>query len=153
MGVNIILTLLTAGRIWWISQEACRHMGPAIKTKYNTTVAIILEGGILYPIFLTTTVIYILLVDSDNTGSTPFSLFLVTYQVAGIAPTLIIICAAGGKTVEHTTMNQVVSSLHFADGAASGSRNSGPRSHIQIIALEEGLSAETIQNPGKELSA
>ncbi|ESK80982.1 hypothetical protein Moror_7629 [Moniliophthora roreri MCA 2997] len=153
MGVNIILTLLTAGRIWWISREARKHMGPAIKTKYNTIVAIILESGILYPIFLTTTVVYVLLGDPDGQGFNPFQLFLITYQVAGIAPTLIIIRAARGKTVEHTSMNQVVSSLHFADGAASGSGNSDPRSHIQTIDIEGGLSAERIQNPGKEMSA
>ncbi|KAI3616735.1 hypothetical protein WG66_017150 [Moniliophthora roreri] len=152
MGVNIILTLLTAGRIWWISQEARKHMGPAIKTKYNTIVAIILESGILYPIFLTTAVIYSLLLDPDAVGSIPFSLALVAYQVAGIAPTLIIIRAAGGKTVEHTTMNQVVSSLHFANGAASGSGNSDPRVHIQTIDIEGGLLAERIQNLHKEMS-
>ncbi|ESK85030.1 hypothetical protein Moror_15723 [Moniliophthora roreri MCA 2997] len=153
MGVNIILTMLTAGRIWWISQEAQKYLGPAIKTKYNTIVAIILESGILYPIFLTTYVVYLLLLDPESTGSLPFSLLTVTYQVAGIAPTLIIIRAAGGKTVEHTSMNQVVSSLHFAHGAASGSGNSDPRSHIQTIDIEGGLSAERIQNPSKEMSA
>ncbi|ESK84574.1 hypothetical protein Moror_6097 [Moniliophthora roreri MCA 2997] len=153
MGVHIILTLLTAGHIWWISREARKHMGPAIKTKYNTIVAIILESGILYPILLTTSIVCSLLLDPDAVGSIPFQLFLVTYQVAGIAPTLIIIHAARGKTVEHTTMNQVVSNLHFADGAASGSGNSDPRSQIQTIDIERGLSAETIQNPGKEMSA
>uniref|UniRef100_A0A0W0F166 Uncharacterized protein n=1 Tax=Moniliophthora roreri TaxID=221103 RepID=A0A0W0F166_MONRR len=137
MGVNIMLTLLTAGRIWWISREA----------------SIILESGILYPIFLTTSVIYTLLGDPESTGSVPFNLFTVTYQVAGIAPTLIIICAARGKTVEHTSMNQVVSSLHFADGAVPGSGNSDPRSHIQTIDIEGDLSAERIQNLGKEMSA
>ncbi|KAI3601622.1 hypothetical protein WG66_003057 [Moniliophthora roreri] len=153
MGVNIILTLLTAGRIWWISREARKHMGPAIKTKYNTIVAIILESGILYPIFLATYVVYTLLLDPDAGGSIPFQLFIVTYQVAGIAPTLIIIRAARGKTVEHTSMNQVVSSLHFANGAASGSGNSDPRSHVQTIDIERGLLAERIQNPGKKMSA
>uniref|UniRef100_A0A0W0FWN9 Uncharacterized protein n=1 Tax=Moniliophthora roreri TaxID=221103 RepID=A0A0W0FWN9_MONRR len=144
MGVNIILTLLTAGRIWWISQEARKHMGPAIKTKYNTIIAIILESGILYPIFLTTTAIYTLLIDPDAQNSSPFSLFIVTYQVAGIAPTLIIIRAARGKTVEHTSMNQIISSLHFASGAVSGSGNPDSRSHIKTIDIEASLSAERI---------
>ncbi|ESK81504.1 hypothetical protein Moror_15687 [Moniliophthora roreri MCA 2997] len=149
MGVNIILTLLTAGRIWWISQEARKHMGPAIKTKYSTIVAIILESGILYLIFLTTTVVYSLLADPDATASTAFSFQVVTFQLAGIAPTLIIIRAASGKTVEHTSMNQVVSSLHFASGAGSGSRNLNTRSHVQTVDIEARLSAERIQNPGK----
>uniref|UniRef100_A0A0W0FXX6 Uncharacterized protein n=1 Tax=Moniliophthora roreri TaxID=221103 RepID=A0A0W0FXX6_MONRR len=137
MGINIILTLLTAGRIWWISREA----------------SIILESGILYPIFLTTSATYTLVLDPDSTGSRPFSLFIVTYQVAGIAPTLIIIWAAVGKTIEHTSMNQVLSSLHFANGTVPGSGNSDSRSHIQTIDIEGGLSAERVQNPGKEMSA
>ncbi|EEB95138.1 hypothetical protein MPER_05941 [Moniliophthora perniciosa FA553] len=107
MGVNIILTLLTASRIWWISREARKHMGPAIKTKYNTIVVIILESGILYPIFVTTGVIFNLLADPDSYGSAPFSFSIVRSQVAGIAPTLIIIRAARGKTFEHTSMYQV----------------------------------------------
>ncbi|ESK86773.1 hypothetical protein Moror_15151 [Moniliophthora roreri MCA 2997] len=143
MGVNIILTLLTAGRIWWISREARKHMGPAIKTKYNMIIAIILESGILYPIFLTTGVIYNLSVDPDSHGSAPFSLSTVVYQVAGIAPTLIIIWAASGKTVEHTSMNQVVSSLHFANGA-------GTRSHVQVADIEASPSAERTENPAEE---
>uniref|UniRef100_A0A0W0GAL5 G protein-coupled receptor n=1 Tax=Moniliophthora roreri TaxID=221103 RepID=A0A0W0GAL5_MONRR len=153
MGINIALTLLTASRIWWISREARKHMGSAIKTKYNMIIAIILESGILYPTFLTTAIIYTLLLDPGAQGSSPFSFFVITYQVAGIAPTLIIIRAAGGKTVEHTSMNQVMSSLQFADGAVAGSGNSDPRSHIQTIDIEGGLSAERIQNPGKEMSA
>uniref|UniRef100_A0A0W0G3F0 Uncharacterized protein n=1 Tax=Moniliophthora roreri TaxID=221103 RepID=A0A0W0G3F0_MONRR len=119
----------------------------------NAKTIITLESGILYPIFLATYVVYTLLLDPDAGGSIPFQLFIVTYQVAGIAPTLIIIRAARGKTVEHTSMNQVVSSLHFANGAASGSGNSDPRSHVQTIDIERGLLAERIQNPGKKMSA
>uniref|UniRef100_A0A0W0EZ20 Uncharacterized protein n=1 Tax=Moniliophthora roreri TaxID=221103 RepID=A0A0W0EZ20_MONRR len=153
MGVNILLTLLTAGRIWWISREARKHMGPVIKSKYNTIVAIILESGILYPIFLTTSLIYTLLLDKpDVTGSMPFNLFSISYQVAGIAPTLIIIRAAGGKTVEHTSMNQVISSLHFADGAGPGSGSLDTGSHVQVVDVETRSLAEGIQDPGKRNS-
>uniref|UniRef100_A0A0W0G2V6 Uncharacterized protein n=1 Tax=Moniliophthora roreri TaxID=221103 RepID=A0A0W0G2V6_MONRR len=152
MGVNVILTLLTAGRIWWISREARKHMGPAIKTKYNTIVAIILESGILYPIFLTTGIIYIILIDPGSSGSIPFQLAFVTYQVAGIAPTLIIIRAASGKAVEHTSMNQVVSSLHFADCAVPGSGSLETRPQVQTVDIEARSSAERVQNPGERNS-
>ncbi|KAI3617020.1 hypothetical protein WG66_004208 [Moniliophthora roreri] len=148
-----VMLLLATGRIWWISREARKHMGPAIKTKYNIIVAIILESGILYPIFLTTSTIYALLADPDAHGIAPFSVMIVTYQVAGIAPTLIIIRAAGGKTVEHTSMNQVVSSLHFANGAGPGPENSDTRSHIQVVDVEARSSAGRIQNPDWQNSA
>ncbi|EEB95244.1 hypothetical protein MPER_05817, partial [Moniliophthora perniciosa FA553] len=150
MGVNVILTLLTAGRIWWISREARKHMGPAIKTKYNTIVAIILESGILYPVFLTTNVIYSSLADPGGHSSASFSFGAVTFQVAGIAPTLITIRAARGKTFEHTSMNQIVSSLHFANSAALESENLDIRSHVQAVDIEAGPSAERIQGSGPE---
>uniref|UniRef100_A0A0W0FIY4 Uncharacterized protein n=1 Tax=Moniliophthora roreri TaxID=221103 RepID=A0A0W0FIY4_MONRR len=146
MGINIILTLLTAGRIWWISQEAKKHMGPAIKTRYNTIVAIILESGILYPIFITTNIIYDYLADPEVPF--PFSFSVVMYQVIGIAPTLIIIRAAGGKTIEYTSKNLDVSSLHFANGAGPGSGNLDTRSHVETIDIEASPMAERTENPG-----
>uniref|UniRef100_A0A0W0FWL0 Uncharacterized protein n=1 Tax=Moniliophthora roreri TaxID=221103 RepID=A0A0W0FWL0_MONRR len=136
MGVNVILTLLTAGRIWWITQEAWKQMGPAIKTKYNTIVTIILESGIIYPIFLTAATLVDQLADPKLYNSAPFSIWVVAYQVAGIAPTLIIVQAAKGKTIEHTSMTQVFSSLHFADGASPGSENLDTRSYVQTVDIE-----------------
>ncbi|ESK87373.1 hypothetical protein Moror_11697 [Moniliophthora roreri MCA 2997] len=153
MGVNITLTLLTAGRIWWISHEAQKHLGPAIKTKYNTIVAIILESGIIYPIFLTANVINEALTNPDGTGLSIFSLWVVVYQIAGIAPTLIIIQAARGKTIEYTSMGKVISSLHFADGAGPESGNLDTRSHVQMIDIEASLPAEETGNPGEERAA
>ncbi|ESK85683.1 hypothetical protein Moror_9910 [Moniliophthora roreri MCA 2997] len=153
MGVNIILTLLTAGRIWWVSQRAQKHTGPATETRYKMIVAIILDSGILYPIFLIADVIYNSLADPDGTGLLPFSLSVVLYQVAGIAPTLIIIRAVSGKTVEHTSTNQAMSSVHFAESAGPGSRNSNTRSHIQTVDIEVRVPAEGAKNPGKEKAA
>uniref|UniRef100_A0A0W0FZV2 Uncharacterized protein n=1 Tax=Moniliophthora roreri TaxID=221103 RepID=A0A0W0FZV2_MONRR len=153
MGVNITLTLLTAGRIWWISHEARKHMGPAIRTKYNMIVAIILESGIIYPIFLTANTINEALTNPDGTGLSPFSIWVVTYQVAGIAPTLIIIQAAKGKTIEHTSMNQALSSLHFADGAGPRSGNLDTRSHVLTVDIEARLSARGVGSPSEERAA
>ncbi|ESK86485.1 hypothetical protein Moror_9867 [Moniliophthora roreri MCA 2997] len=147
MGVNIILTLLTAGRIWWIAREARKYLGPAIKTKYNTIIAIILESGILYPIFVIAGIVYSELAYPEDHGSTPFDLLAVSYQIAGIAPTLIIIRAASGKTVEYTNANQAMSSLHFANGAAPGSTNSNTRPHVQTVDIEARVSVERIHYP------
>uniref|UniRef100_A0A0W0EVB9 Uncharacterized protein n=1 Tax=Moniliophthora roreri TaxID=221103 RepID=A0A0W0EVB9_MONRR len=150
MAVNITLTLLTAGHIWWISQEVQKHLEPAIKTKYNTIVAIILKSGILYSIFLTTAVVYGLLADPKVLGSVPFSFSVVVYQIAGIAPTLIIIRAAAGKTIEQTSMNQVVSSLHFANRAGPGSGNLNTGSHVQMVDIEANPLAERTGNSEEE---
>uniref|UniRef100_A0A0W0G537 Uncharacterized protein n=1 Tax=Moniliophthora roreri TaxID=221103 RepID=A0A0W0G537_MONRR len=162
MGVNIILTLLTAGHIWWISHEAQKHMGPAIRTNYHTIVAIIwvlqlepiitqfLESGILYSIFVIIATIYTTLTDPDHDGSFPFSLWLIVYQIAGIAPTLIIIRAAKRRTVEYTSMNQALSSLHFANSASPESGNLNARSHVWTVDIKASSSAERISNLREE---
>ncbi|ESK87375.1 hypothetical protein Moror_11695 [Moniliophthora roreri MCA 2997] len=148
MAVNMILTLLTAGRIWWISRQARKYYGPAVKTKYNTIVAIILESGILYPIFITANVIFNLLAGPEAHGLVPFP-----FSLVGIAPTLIIIRAAGGKTVEYTSMSKVVSSLHFSNGAGPESGNLDTRSHVQTVDIEASPPAERTENPGEERAA
>uniref|UniRef100_A0A0W0G7B9 Uncharacterized protein n=1 Tax=Moniliophthora roreri TaxID=221103 RepID=A0A0W0G7B9_MONRR len=149
MGVNITLTLLTAGHLWWHSREPQKHLGPAVTAKYKTIIVIILESGLLYPTFLIAAIVLQELVDPDNKGLAPFSLWIVTYQVAGIAPTLSIIWAVGGKTVEYTSTDQVVSSLHFANGGGSESRNSDIRSHAQTANIEACSSAERVKDPGE----
>ncbi|ESK85685.1 hypothetical protein Moror_9912 [Moniliophthora roreri MCA 2997] len=153
MGINIILTLLTAGRIWWISREARKHLGPASKIKYNMVVAVILESGIIYPIFLIAATVVDRLANPDHHNSAPFSVWNVTYQVTGIAPTLIIIRAAGGKTIEHTSMKQTLSGLHFANGAGAGSGDSDTRSRVQTVDVEANPSAERMKNLGEENAA
>ncbi|ESK81228.1 hypothetical protein Moror_14432 [Moniliophthora roreri MCA 2997] len=149
MGVNITLTLLTAGRLWWHSREPQKHLGPAVTAKYKTIIVIILESRLLYPTFLIAAIVLQELVDPDNKGLALFSLWIVTYQVAGIAPTLSIIWAVGGKTVEYTSTDQVVSSLHFANGGGSESRNSDIRSHAQTANIEACSSAERVKDPGE----
>ncbi|KAJ7877923.1 hypothetical protein B0H14DRAFT_2712101, partial [Mycena olivaceomarginata] len=46
---NIVLTCLTAGRIWYIRREVQTLTGwRAFRKRYNTASAIILESGVLY---------------------------------------------------------------------------------------------------------
>uniref|UniRef100_A0A0W0EV98 Uncharacterized protein n=1 Tax=Moniliophthora roreri TaxID=221103 RepID=A0A0W0EV98_MONRR len=112
-----------------------------------------LESGILYPIFTIANNVYNFLVDPKTSGSALFSFSVVMYQVAGIAPTLIIIQKAGGKTIEQTSMNQIVSSLHFANSADPGSGNLDTRPHVQMVDIEASLSAERTENTEEENTA
>ncbi|KAJ7473009.1 hypothetical protein B0H11DRAFT_2038038 [Mycena galericulata] len=46
---NLVLTVLTAGRIWWIKRNAA-HVGlhARFRSRYNTALAIIIESGTMY---------------------------------------------------------------------------------------------------------
>ncbi|KAJ8073286.1 hypothetical protein PM082_020158 [Marasmius tenuissimus] len=112
---NSILTLLTAGRIWWITRQARSMMGEQIDHTYRAIVAIILESGLLYPITQVINIILQYKVDVYARGLSPVDLSAIPIQAAGIAPTLIIVRAAIGKSVE--SVNQIVSTLRCAEGA------------------------------------
>ncbi|EEB90425.1 hypothetical protein MPER_11371, partial [Moniliophthora perniciosa FA553] len=49
---NVILTLSISGRIWWITRDYRAELGDHVERYYNRTITIILESGIIYPIFV-----------------------------------------------------------------------------------------------------
>ncbi|KAJ8088144.1 hypothetical protein PM082_013695 [Marasmius tenuissimus] len=78
---NLALTLLTAGRIWWLT----RTLRPS-KTRVARTVnKIILESGMLYPLIM---IVHLAVVNSPIPLLDSFPLVVLA---AGIAPTLIIV--------------------------------------------------------------
>ncbi|KAF8154597.1 hypothetical protein B0H34DRAFT_530179 [Crassisporium funariophilum] len=46
--LNIILTILTAGRIWWIAREVKQIMGHEMASQYHYSIAILIESGLIY---------------------------------------------------------------------------------------------------------
>ncbi|ESK86288.1 hypothetical protein Moror_16589 [Moniliophthora roreri MCA 2997] len=128
--VNGIITLSTAGRIWQINRQARKIAGYTANPHLQRIIAIILESGALYPAFL---IAYGIMQNTvaTETGIQPINLAPIVTQVAGIAPTLIIVRASLGKTTEN--VDQVLSTLHFAErdrGAAEAD------SQIRSIDLE-----------------
>ncbi|KAF9255811.1 hypothetical protein L218DRAFT_950490 [Marasmius fiardii PR-910] len=111
-----LLALLTGkrGRVWWISRKARRLMGQSIDTRYNTITAIIIESGLLYAICLIGPFIMRCAVDPGYNGLVPFDFSVVPTLMSGLAPTLIIVRVAYGKSVD--SAQQMVSTLQFADG-------------------------------------
>ncbi|EEB91384.1 hypothetical protein MPER_10261, partial [Moniliophthora perniciosa FA553] len=85
--VNSALTLLTAGRIWWMHRQVRAHGAHTSDAFVSTVFRIILESGALYP----TSMIAALVV--QNTPSL-FDLASLVALSAGIAPTLIMSAAA-----------------------------------------------------------
>ncbi|KAF9258914.1 hypothetical protein L218DRAFT_705626 [Marasmius fiardii PR-910] len=110
---NFLLTLLTAGRISWISREVRKVMGRSTNSRYNTIVAIIIESGLLYSISLLAAIIFQLTFDPDSSAKLPIDLSVLSTQLSGLAPTMIIVRVAYNKSIQ--TVQPMVSTLNFVD--------------------------------------
>ncbi|KAK1217161.1 hypothetical protein PQX77_020193 [Marasmius sp. AFHP31] len=137
-----VLTLLTAGRIWWITRKAGQMAESIAYARYNfkVVVATILESGLLYSATLLIAVVVPRFTDPGAHGLSPFDLNVISIQMAAIAPTLIIVRIAYGQAVE--SVQQVVSTLHFAEAAGNTSqqRSMAPGGH-ETIDLRQPLAA------------
>ncbi|KAF9264508.1 hypothetical protein L218DRAFT_224995 [Marasmius fiardii PR-910] len=124
---QVLLALLTGGRIWWISRQARRLMGRSTNAKYNSITAIIIESGVLYASCLIGLFIFEFTADPDSTGIAPFDFAVVSTLMSGLAPTLIIVRVSYGKSVN--SVQQMVSTLHFAD-VPENSQKSRPVANV-----------------------
>jgi len=94
---NIIVVLLTAGRIWWIGRKSGAILGPSTLRRVNSAIAIILESGIIYPVS-------IILAGTLFITRTPFVVYgpfiAIAYQAVAIAPTLMIVRVSLGVSTD-----------------------------------------------------
>ncbi|KAK1217926.1 hypothetical protein PQX77_019401 [Marasmius sp. AFHP31] len=128
--LTVVLMGLLASRIWWISREARRHMGMPVHARYKAIVAALLESGSLYPTILVVASIVTLIVDPNSSGTIPIDLNVVASLMSGLAPTLIIVRVAYGKSVE--SVQQMVS-IHFAENETRlGPSTGGIRATVEI---------------------
>ncbi|KAF9561690.1 hypothetical protein CPC08DRAFT_688585 [Agrocybe pediades] len=86
VSLNLLVTVLMSGRIWWIARKARSILGPGLTSKYTTMIAIIVESGVIYSIY------FILDVVAQN-----LILDAGLAQVVGIVPTLIIVQIGLGR--------------------------------------------------------
>ncbi|THU94702.1 hypothetical protein K435DRAFT_798677 [Dendrothele bispora CBS 962.96] len=99
--LNLILTLTIAGRIWWIGIKTrtltkYSKQSRIICNKYKAIFAISLEAGILYPLFL---VIHAAITANVDVIPIPVDLTPIAIQLAGIAPTFIIVHTCLGRSI------------------------------------------------------
>ncbi|KAK7040882.1 hypothetical protein VNI00_009478 [Paramarasmius palmivorus] len=124
-GVNLALTLLTAGRVWWVLRQVEVPQGrQAIRTKYSALVTInraILESGIIYPVVI---MVHLSTSTRDLVSNSRIDLLPVVTLAAGIAPTLIIVRASLGQGVEQFTQTggSKFTTFQLTEGSASVSR-------------------------------
>ncbi|KAJ7455847.1 hypothetical protein FB451DRAFT_1564853 [Mycena latifolia] len=112
LATNIVVSILTAGRIWWISRRYCpmQSSKSSAKSPYGSTIAIILESGIIYSAF----VVARIAVDNVDPVTVSFMVTEMLRQIMGIVPTLIIVRVGLGISIESS------SSTGAANGARSG---------------------------------
>ncbi|THU80133.1 hypothetical protein K435DRAFT_696328 [Dendrothele bispora CBS 962.96] len=124
---NLVLTLMIAGRIWWIGMKTQALMG---YSQQSHVIRNKLEAGILYPIAL---VVHAAISGNVDKISIPINLTPTAIQLAGIAPTLIIVrtCLGKGMTEAAVSSHSTTPSLQDID---TQSTSNGPLS-LRIHAL------------------
>ncbi|KAK1223419.1 hypothetical protein PQX77_013701 [Marasmius sp. AFHP31] len=109
--VNFLVTVLTAGRIWWIirrTSNTVRVESSASRT-ISSVVRIMVESGMIYPL---ANIVDLAIVNTLSYLQ-PVDLAPIMVLAAGIAPTLIVVRVRMGKTVEATTAGKI-SNIEFA---------------------------------------
>ncbi|KAJ7159516.1 hypothetical protein C8R46DRAFT_1108463 [Mycena filopes] len=128
---NLLLLILTVGRIWWMRRNAL-HVGAdrVLIDRYTTVMAMLLESGALYIL----PAILIMIVYPWNI---PFHILegLATYLVS-IIPTVIIVRVGLGRSIHDTIERRVT--RHRIEGihAQSQVRSAGPVS-LPVLEIKE----------------
>ncbi|KAF9259787.1 hypothetical protein L218DRAFT_632900 [Marasmius fiardii PR-910] len=116
---HLIFTLLTAGRIWWITRPVQRSKADwSLNQKYKTVVRIILESGMLYALVI---IIHLSIANGFPLYQIPLDTFPLTVLAAGVAPTLIIVRARLGMSLVNDIPSCSVISFHTPDSSTSQS--------------------------------
>uniref|UniRef100_A0A0W0G9H2 Uncharacterized protein n=1 Tax=Moniliophthora roreri TaxID=221103 RepID=A0A0W0G9H2_MONRR len=116
-GVNGCLTLILAGRIWWMGQQTREYLGPTADRRYRAVAAVILESGITYPMVL---IVQAVMIEKTSKIGVPMDFTPMAMLTAGIAPTLINVRISIGRSVE-TSVYQNSMVRHDSNGIALGS--------------------------------
>ncbi|THU99234.1 hypothetical protein K435DRAFT_659406 [Dendrothele bispora CBS 962.96] len=161
---HYVLYVLIAGRIWWIHRRVSIHGVHASDRLVHSVCRIILESGMLYPIFQIANAIE----NSAGDPSTiPFDFLPVAALMAGVAPTLIMVRAKLGKNVESLqtgdttstgfdfgTRSGTVSSIRFGDRLGTMTTTPGVmrpvRSHnIPLAEISVVAAGDEVEEEGK----
>ncbi|KAL0058889.1 hypothetical protein AAF712_014403 [Marasmius tenuissimus] len=137
---------MTAGRIWWISRSIAQ--GSSMRKSVRTIIAITLESGVIYATLL---VIY-QIQNSILPISIDLGLYPILIQVAGMSPTVIIIRAGLGVSIENnpngTANTSPLSPLTFAQRTTETPVTVQLSSHLALDGREHETDEKT-SRPGE----
>ncbi|KAJ6505509.1 hypothetical protein C8R45DRAFT_972911 [Mycena sanguinolenta] len=95
---NIVLMTLTAGRLWWMARNSTHaHLPTAFKSRYNTTISIILESGTIYCVCAA--LLAVSLMSTGSNGKFYLTMEGIAFQAVNIAPTLTVVRVGLGHNV------------------------------------------------------
>ncbi|KAF9450828.1 hypothetical protein P691DRAFT_428104 [Macrolepiota fuliginosa MF-IS2] len=94
LALNISVTALTAGRIWWMANKARRILGPALARRYYSALATIIESGAIYSLYVMIDLILLTI------GHQSFIFDAGLAHIVAIAPTLIIVQVGLGCQIQ-----------------------------------------------------
>ncbi|KAF7341105.1 hypothetical protein MVEN_01844700 [Mycena venus] len=97
LATNVLVTGLTAGRMWWKGRQVLGHMQPDMQRKYTTSMAIIIESGVIYSAGVLT---YLVLGAIPFTAPAQDPTVVMLVQLCGIVPTLLIVRVGLGASVQ-----------------------------------------------------
>ncbi|KAF8154577.1 hypothetical protein B0H34DRAFT_529383 [Crassisporium funariophilum] len=103
--LNLVLTSLTAGRIWWLARKARLILGPGLLQRYNATINILIESGFIYLTYIALD----LALQKNKVGNAILDAGLI--QAVGIMPTLIIVQVGLGRAVHDMEANDAIARL------------------------------------------
>ncbi|KAJ3576415.1 hypothetical protein NP233_g451 [Leucocoprinus birnbaumii] len=143
---NILLTFLTAGRIWVLSRSFSDMRFSASTARYNHLILLIVESGVL--ITLSKVIEFILFELSPNDGLEGLNAFYIVMdcmpQIMGICPTFIIMCVNRGFST--TDPEAYTSGAYALRGSLSGqpsvplrgftSQSLGGKSNTQTLSVQ-----------------
>ncbi|KAI3619857.1 hypothetical protein WG66_002763 [Moniliophthora roreri] len=96
--LNVMVTTLIAGRIWWVGRQVAGILGAEHNRTYSKPLAIVVESGAISSVtILVTTILY---AEKLNVAHLLFDTFA---QVAGMVPTLIIVRVGLGVSFQDST--------------------------------------------------
>ncbi|KAF7368215.1 hypothetical protein MVEN_00141300 [Mycena venus] len=115
LATNILVTAMTAGRIWWIYRTARPYLQADVQRRYVSAISILVESGMLCP---ATVLAYLILGAIHSAKILQPPTFQVLTQIIGIAPTLIIVRVGLGAGVlsKEDHQNTVRATLCHSNG-------------------------------------
>ncbi|KAG7092866.1 hypothetical protein E1B28_009179 [Marasmius oreades] len=117
--LNMIVTALTAGRIWWVDRESKTFRGSLPDKKLQYAARIVTESGLIYPLMMTLNLIVVNSTGEDSPP--PLDIYPSVVCAAGIAPSLIIIRGQVAKILDklrprHMEVNLGISEIRYTGG-------------------------------------
>ncbi|KAJ7213045.1 hypothetical protein GGX14DRAFT_446149 [Mycena pura] len=97
LATNVIVTVLTAGRIWWLCRKAQNYLQTDLQRRYLSAISILVESGVAYSAAV---LAYLIFGAFESTNIMQEPIWEALAQLVGIVPTLIIVRVGMGVSVQ-----------------------------------------------------